>query len=135
MQLDNAPGPPKWIRILILLVCLGMSAFLLWHNYQGDGRFQNGGLLTGIFLLSLFVLASTGVLQFPPGFNIPFFEVWPRLPDLAKAVGFFVLIFLWTPIAKQLVPETPVGAVLVLGPDVAFLLTALVYLSNGLSVK
>lgn len=99
----------------------------------GGGRFQNGGPLTGIFLLLLFVLTSKGILQFPRGLNIPFFDVWPRLPDLAKAVGFFVLIFLWTPITKQLVPETPVGAVLVLGPDAVFLLTALVYLSNSFS--
>lgn len=37
------------------------------------------------------------------------------------------------PLAKQLVPETAIGAVLVLGPDAVFLFTALVYVSNGLS--
>ncbi len=133
MPINNPSGPPRWVRILILLASLGVCIFLWWYNYQGGGRFQNGGLLTGAFLLVLFVLTGTGVLQVPRGPNVPFFEVWPRLPDFVKAVGFFFLIFLWTPIAKQLVPETPIGAVVVLAPDAVFLMTALVCLSNGLS--
>lgn len=133
MPLNSASGPARWLRILILAASFGVGVYVLWYNYQGGGRFQNGELLTVFFLLLLLILAWTGVLPFPRGFNVPFFEVWPTLPDLAKAVGFFLLIFLWTPLGKQLVPETPVGAVLVLGPDAVFLLTALVYLSNGLS--
>jgi len=133
MQLNGASGPARWIRLLILAASFGIGVYVLWYNYQGSGRFQNGQLLTGFFLLLLLTLAWTGILQFPRGFNVPFFEVWPKLPDLAKAIGFFLLIFLWTPLIKQLVPETPVGAVLVLGPDAGFLLAALAYLSNGLS--
>lgn len=132
MQSDSASGPPGWIRAVILVASLGVGIYVLWYNYQG-GRFQNGELLIGFFLLLLLILAWTRVLQFPRGFHIPFFEVWPTLPDLAKAAGFFLLIFLWTPLSKQLVPETPVGAALVLGPDAVFLLAALVYVSNGLS--
>ncbi len=75
MPINNPSGPPRWVTILILLASLGVCVSLLLYNYQGGGRFQNGGLLTGGFLLLLFVLTGTGVLQFPRGLNVPFFEV------------------------------------------------------------
>ncbi len=65
--------------------------------------------------------------------NIPFFTLWPRLSDTAKAIGSFLLIFLWTPLARRFVPDSVVGVIIVLGPDAIFLLAALVFLSNGLS--
>ncbi|HEX5324100.1 MAG TPA: hypothetical protein VFW40_09960, partial [Capsulimonadaceae bacterium] len=110
--MNNLPGPPRWIRILVLLASLGVAIFLVWYNYQRGVRFRNGGLLTGLLFLMLFILTSAGILQFPRGFNIPFFEVRPTPSDLAKALAFFFLIFLWTPLVKQLVPDTPVGALL-----------------------
>lgn len=36
-------------------------------------------------------------------------------------------------VVKQLVPDSPLGAAIILAPDALFVLAALVYLSNGLS--
>ena len=70
--------------------------------------------------------------QVPPP-NIPFVTLWPRLSDAAKALISFLLIFLWTPLAMRLTPDTPLGVAIILVPDGAFFLAALIYLSNGLS--
>ncbi len=121
----------SWWRIVVLLISLAFSAMLTWYNYRGRGA--HSGLLTGVLLLLLYCLITTGVIQLPQGSNIPFFTVWPRLSDAVKAVISFALIFLWTPVAKQLVPDTYLGVAIILIPDAIFLLAALVYVSNGLS--
>jgi hypothetical protein len=90
-------------------------------------------LLTFVLLVLLYCLINTGVIQLPSGTNIPFFTFWPRLSDAVKAVISFLLIFLWTPAALRLTPDTPIGVAIILIPDAIFLLAALVYLSNGLS--
>jgi hypothetical protein len=118
-------------RILILVVCVAFSAAITWYTFQGGG--EHSGLLTGVLVLLLYGLFATGVIQLPPGINIPFLTVWPRLPDAVKAVVSFLLIFLWTPIAMRLTPDTPIGVTLILVPDAVFLVAALVYVSNGLS--
>lgn len=81
----------------------------------------------------MLVLTSTGVIPVPRGVNLPLFGVWPNLSDSIKAVASFAAIFVWTPLAKQLVPDTVVGVVIVLAPDAVFAIAALVYLSNSLS--
>jgi hypothetical protein len=118
-------------RILILLVCLVFSAAITWYTFQG--RSEHSGLLIFVLFLLLYGLFATGVIQLPAGINIPFFTVWPRLSDAVKAVVSFLLIFLWTPMAMRLTPDTPIGVALILAPDAVFLLAALAYLSNGLS--
>jgi hypothetical protein len=123
----------KWLKILILVICLGLSILLTLFNYAQDGRLQHAGLLTTVLLLMLFCLFATGIVEVPRGVNIPFFTVWPRLSYSVKAALSFLLIFLWTPIAMQLTPDTPLGVAVLLGPDAIFVLAALVYLSNGLS--
>jgi hypothetical protein len=118
-------------RILILLVCLVFSAAITWYTFQGRG--EHAELLIVVLLLLLYGLFATGVLQLPPGINIPFLTVWLRLSYAVKAAVSFLLIFLWTPMAMRLTPDTPIGVALILAPDAVFLLAALVYLSNGLS--
>jgi hypothetical protein len=118
-------------RILILLVCFAFAAAITWYTFQGGG--EHSGLLIVVLFLLLNGLFATGVIQLPPGINVPFFTVWPRLSDTVKAVVSFLLIFLWTPVAMRLTPDTPIGVALILAPDAVFLLAALVYLSNGLS--
>jgi hypothetical protein len=66
-------------------------------------------------------------------FQIPFFNLWPRLSDGLKSAVSFLLIFPWTLISLKLVPDSYVGVAIVLVPDVVFLLAALVFLSNGLA--
>jgi hypothetical protein len=133
MSLNNTSGPPVWIRVPILLVSLGGGVFLAWLNYRGNGHFQNKGLLTGMYLLVALILSWTGILPIAPGFNVPFFEVRPRVTDLAKAACFFLLMFVWTALVKPLVPDSPLGAVLLLGPDALLLLASLICVSNSLS--
>ena len=94
---------------------------------------QNGGVLSFELFALLLILAATGILPMPAGIKIPFFGIWPRLSDSIKAVSCFLAIFLWTPLSKQLVPDSPLGAAIILAPDALFVLAALVYLSNGLS--
>jgi len=118
-------------KTLILLGCLAFSAALTWYTFQGGG--EHSGLLTGVLLLLIYGLFATGVIQLPPGINVPFLTVWPRLSDAVKAAVSFLLIFLWTPVAMRLTPDTPIGVALILASDAVFLLAALVYLSNGLS--
>ena len=118
-------------RILILVVCVAFSAAITWYTFQGRG--EHSGLLIVVLLLLLYGLFATGVLRLPPGINIPFLTVWPRLSDAVKAAVSFLLIFLWTPMAMRLTPDTPIGVALILAPDAVFLMAALVYLSNGLS--
>jgi hypothetical protein len=118
-------------RILILSVCFAFSAAVTWYTFQGRG--EHSGLLIVVLLLLLYGLFATGVIQLPPGINIPFLIVWPRLSDAVKAAVSFLLIFLWTPVAMRLTPDTPIGVAIILAPDAVFLLAALVYLSNGLS--
>ena len=120
-----------WLRLLVLAVCLAFSVALIWYNFNGTAR--HSGLLTFVLLVVLYGLVTTGVVPLPQGSNIPLFTLWSNLSDASKAVASFLLIFLWTPIAKQLVPDTPVGASILLIPDGVFLLAALVYFSNGLS--
>jgi hypothetical protein len=52
-----------------------------------------------------------------------------------KASISVALIFIWTPIAVQLAPDTSVGVAIILAPDVLFLVAAFVFVSNGLSRK
>jgi hypothetical protein len=121
----------NWRRILILLLCFTFSVTITWYNFRGGGK--HSGILTFVLLLLLYGLIATGIIQLPPGSNIPFFTVWPRLSDAVKSVISFLLIFLWTPMAMRLAPDTPIGVAIILVPDAVFLLATLVYLSNGLS--
>jgi hypothetical protein len=121
----------NWWRALVLLVCLLIESTLLWYNFHRPVR--HAGLLTTFTFALLFGLNSTAVIPVPNGIRIPFFGVWPSLADSTKAAISFVLIFLWTPTAKQLVPDSLTGAVIILAPDALFLVAALIYLSNGLS--
>src|SRR2546427_12809576 len=121
----------NWRRILILLLCFTFSVTITWYNFRGGGK--HSGILTFVLLLLLYGLIATGIIQLPPGSNIPFFTVWPRLSDAVKSVISFLLIFLWTPMAMRLAPDTPIGVAIILVPDAVFLLAALVYLSNGVS--
>jgi|SRR6185437_10670628 hypothetical protein len=126
-------SPRNWWRALVLVICLAVESSLLWFNYEGRGSLRHGWLLTVLSLTLLFALTSTAVLPVPKGVRIPFFGVWPRLSDSIKAGVSILLIFLWTPAAKLLVPDSVLGVILILAPDALFLLAALVYLSNGLS--
>ena len=123
----------NWLRALVLMISLLMEGTLLWYNYEGRGILAHAWLLTAFSLALLFALTSTAVIPAPKGIKLPFFGVWPRLADATKAGVSFLLIFLWTPTAKQLVPDSPIGVAIILGPDALFLIAALVYLSNGLS--
>ena len=123
--------PTRLIKILVLLISFAFAAVLMWFNFHDNG--QHSGLLTGVLLLLLYGLIATGILQVPQGYNIPFFNVWPRLSDTVKAVVSFSLIFLWTPVAVRLVPDTYLGVAIILIPDGVFVLAALVFMSNGLS--
>lgn len=123
--------PPRLIKLLVLLISFAFAAVLLWFNFRGNG--QHSGMLTGVLLLLLYGLIATGILQVPQGYNIPFFSVWPRLSDAGKAVVSFSLIFLWTPVAMRLVPDTYLGVAIILIPDGVFILAALVFVSNGIS--
>ena len=119
-----------WWRIPVLVVCLVLAATLTWYNLHGSSK--HPGLLTAVLLALLYSLVATGAIQPPRGVIIPFFNVWPRFSDASKAITSFLLIFLWTPVAKQLVPDSVPGAVIILAPDAVFLLAAFVYLSNGI---
>jgi hypothetical protein len=121
----------SWWRILVLLISFAFSIVLTWYQFKGGG--QHSGLLTFVLLVLLYGLINTGVIPLPPGAAIPFFTFWPRLSDAVKAVVSFALIFLWTPIAKLLSPDTPIGVAVILIPDAVLLLAALVFVSNGLS--
>lgn len=122
----------KWWRIVVLAAAMALQLALVWYNDAGR---RHGGLLTILFLMLLSMLAATGVIQLPRGTNIPFFGVWPRLSDSVKALLSFALIFVWSPIAVRLVPDSYVGVAIVLVPDGVFMLAALVYVSNGLSAN
>jgi|SRR5579863_3442899 len=119
------------IKIVVLLMSLAFAAALLWFNFHGNG--QHAGLLTGVLLVLLYSLISTGIVPVPQGYNIPLFTVWPRLSDSVKAVVSFSLMFLWTPLAMRLVPDTYLGVAIILIPDGVFILAALVFVSNGIS--
>jgi hypothetical protein len=121
----------KWWRLLVLVMCLAFSAAVSWYQFKGGGK--HSGLLTFFLLFIVYALINTGIVQLPPGSNIPFFAVWPRLSDALKAVISFLLIFPWTLIAVRLVLDTPVGVAIVLIPDAVFVLAALTYVSNGIS--
>jgi hypothetical protein len=121
----------KWWRLLVLGMCLAFSVAVSWYQFKGGGK--HSGLMTFFLLFIVYALINTGVVQLPPGTNIPFFTVWPRLSDALKAVISFLLIFPWTLIVVRLVPDTPVGVAIILIPDAVFVLAALVYVSNGIS--
>jgi hypothetical protein len=105
----------------------------MWYNYHGT--LGNRVLLTVLFLMLLSMLSATGFIRPPQGINVPFFGVWPRLSDSAKSALSFALVFVWTPFAMRLVPDTYVGAAIILVPDALLILAAFVYLSNGLSAN
>ncbi len=119
----------RW-RIIVLLLSLAFAAAITWSDYRGG---QHSGLLTVVLFVLLYGLITTGVIRLPQGVNIPFFTVWPRLSDAVKAVACFLLMFLWTPTAMRLVPDSYLGAALILVPDAIFLVAAFVYVSNGIS--
>jgi len=121
----------NWWKILVLLISFAFSAAITWYQFKGGG--EHSGLLTFVLLALLYGLINTGVIQLPVGTAIPFFTFWPRLSDAVKAVVSFALIFVWSPIAKLLTPDTPVGVAIFLIPNFIFLLAALVFVSNGLS--
>jgi hypothetical protein len=121
----------NWLKIAVLWTCLALVLILTWYDYKG--RMHHAGLLTVFVMALLSGLVWTKVIELPRGVNIPFLDVWPRLSDMLKAATSFCLIFLWTPIALQLAPDTPVGVAIILGPDAVFLMAALIYVSNGVS--
>ena len=121
----------NWWRGPVLVVCVLIEGTLLWYNFRGP--VQHVWLLAAFTFALLFALTSTAVIPVPKGIRIPFFGVWPSLADSTKAAMSFLLIFLWTPTAKQLVPDSTLGVVIILAPDALFLFAALVYLSNSLS--
>jgi hypothetical protein len=121
----------NWLKIGVLSSCLALVITLTWYSHQGPGH--HAGLLTAFILVLLVVLVETGILELPRGSSIPFLGVWPRLSDLVKAGLSLCLILLWTPVAMQLTPDTPVGVAIILGPDAIFLLATLVYVSNSVS--
>ena len=123
----------KWLKIFVLAIYLAFFGALLWFNSTGDRRSHHGGLLTIVLFVSLYGLCATEIIEVPRSVRIPFFTVWPRLSDSVKAVVSFALIFLWTPTAMLLTPDTPVGVALILAPDAVFAVASLVFLSNGLS--
>lgn len=120
-----------WWRALVLVACVLIEGTLLWYNLSG--RLEHPWLLTAFTFALLFGLTSTAVIPIPKGIRIPFFNVWPELADSTKAATSFLLIFLWTPFAMKLVPDSTTGVVIIFAPDALFLFAALVYLSNGLS--
>jgi hypothetical protein len=122
----------QWLRIGVLVCCLALEGLLVWYFFGRPGS-EDGFVLSFASLALLLALSVTGILPVPAGLKIPFFGIWPSLSDSVKALTSFAAIFVWTPLAKQLVPDTPVGAAIILAPDALFLLAALVYLSNGLS--
>jgi len=124
-------APRNWWRALVLVVCVLVESTLLWYNLRGT--LGHPWLLTAFTFALLFGLTSTAILPMPKGIRVPFFNVWPSLADSAKAAISVLLIFLWTPTAMRLVPDSTVGAVIILAPDALFLFAALVYFSNGLS--
>jgi hypothetical protein len=86
-----------------------------------------------VLIALLSYLVATGVIQPPAGVQLPFINVRPRPSDTIKAVISFLLIFVWTPAAMSLTPDTPFGVAVILVPDATFLVAALVYLSDGFS--
>jgi hypothetical protein len=135
VRLDgSAPRAParNWWRIPVLLISFAFAILITWYQFQGGG--EHSVLLTFALLALLYGLINTGVIQLPPGTNLPFLTVWPRLSDWVKAVVSGALIFLWTPIAVKLVPNASTGvAIVLLIPNAIFALAALVFVSNGLS--
>lgn len=127
------PKLNQLLRIGILLCCLALEGALVWYNFFGRSGVQDGAALAFASLALLFALTLTGAIPVPASIKIPFFGVWPKLSDSVKAVTSFVAIFVWTPLAKQLVPDSLIGVIIILAPDALFALAALVYLSNGLS--
>lgn len=127
------PKLRQWLRLGVLLCCLALEGTFVWYTFFGRAGTEDGVALAFASLALLFALTVTGVIPIPAGSRIPFFGVWPRLSDSVKAVASVLAIFVWTPLAKQLVPDNPVGAAIILAPDALFVLAALVYLSNGLS--
>lgn len=123
----------QWLRIGVLVCCLALEGLFVWYNFFGRPGTENGVVFATASLALLLALSMTGILPVPAGLKIPFFGIWPNLSDSVKAVTSFAAIFVWTPLAKQLVPDSPVGVTIILAPDALFLLAALVYLSNGLS--
>lgn len=113
--------------------CLALEGALVWYDWFGGAGVASNVVLSLASLVLLLFLVVTGILPVPAGLRIPFFGVWPSLADSIKAIASFLAIFVWTPLAKQLVPDTPLGAIIILVPDALFVLAALVYLSNGLS--
>lgn len=132
MQLTKL-GSRAW-RGLVIACTVAFLIALLWLNHQGNSV-RHPGLLTALSIVVLLMLSSTGVVPLPQGVNVPFLNVWPRLSDSVKAGVSFGLIFVWTPIAMELTPDTLIGVIVMLVPDGVFALAALVYLSNGLSAN
>ncbi len=122
---------PRWIKALVLGACLGLIVWLSWYSYHGGARHPLLLALLPLALLS--ALANTGFIELPAGTHVPFLNVWPSLSDFAKAAVSFGLIFVWSPVAVRLVPDTNLGVAVVVGPDVLFVFFALLFLSNGLS--
>lgn len=123
----------SWWRILILVACLALEGALLWYNYEPAGVLRHPGVIAFVSVALLLALTATGLMPVPRGLNLPLFGVWPNLSDSIKAVASFAAIFVWTPLARQLVPDTIAGVVIVLAPDAVFVIAALIYLSNSLS--
>ena len=122
---------PRWLRIAVLTICLGLDVWLFWYSNHGGA--EHSWLLSILTLAMLSALINTGYIELPTGYNLPFLNVWPKLPDFVKAAVSFGLIFIWSPLALKLVPDTNLGMSIVLAPDVLFIFFALLFISNGLS--
>src|SRR6185437_12381413 len=119
-------GIGKGLRFVVLVCCLVLEGALAWYAWFGGAGAAGDILLSLASLVLLLILGVTGALPVPAGTRIPFFGIWPGLADSVKALASFLAIFVWTPLARQLVPDTPVGAAIILAPDALFVLAALV---------
>lgn len=121
-------APKNLWKFGLLVVCLIAGLFLTWYGFKG--RLTYPTLLTFLYLAIVVVLFRTKVVEHPPGLSVPLFGA-TKLSDFAKGLGCMAGSILWVILLLKVVPDTVIGATILLVPFAALLLTGAFFLIRG----
>ncbi len=117
--MPQTPHRLNW-KFAVLAACFVGGVCLTWYTVRGDPAYRT--LLTMGYLILLFILLRTKIIQLPKKTEEPPVDGRSTRSDVGKGAGLMFGAAVWVPLMTSVVPDTPVGVAVVLVPFGALLL-------------